>query len=307
MKHVFLCAVLLSSCGFSDPRTPSLSEDSKLQILFKAQQTANWATWCEDFPSNENCADGDSMAGSLGFLCAVGFEPSCLGVTRSVTDSGQLKRSPVHKPTENTASRDQLMGFMAAQLNAENRWLDVKRFIKRHGKICLDATDNRCDLTPNIWGLIGGVHSFLGYNRDASMLLNSLVWDHILLMQSMVTPPGYQLNLMAESAWLAWKTGIETQKSYEAGIIVWQRQPTNPWFCIVVLGPDETCAKLALEQWPNEPQRKFDWAIQRATDDPTWYEPSGWGWLFIAGLFGVDLNQLAYSGKRYSKDSPQPH
>lgn len=301
MRFLSLC-VILSSCGFSDPRHPFLSEDSKLQILLKAQQTANWSPWCEDFPSSEDCGDGDAMAGSVGFLCAVGFKPSCDAVTRSVTDNGQLRRSPIHIATDNTASRDQLMGFMAAQLAGENRWLDVKRFIKSHGKICLDATDNRCDLTPNIWGLIGGVHSFLGYTRDASMLLNSLVWDHILLMQSMVTPPGYQLNLMAESVWLAYKTGIETQKSYEAGLIVWQRQPTNPWFCIVVLGPDEPCAKLALEQWPDEPEVKKDWGIQRATDDPTWHDVNGWGWLFLAAQFGVNLNTLQYTGTVYKKE-----
>ena len=169
MKYVFLCAVFLSACGFSDPRNPVLSEDSKLQILLKAQQTANWSTWCGDFPSNQECADGDSMAGSLGFLCAVGFEPSCKGVALSVKEDGQLMRSPYRQDTEDTASRDQLLGFLAAQLHGETRWLDVKRFIKRHGKICLDATDTRCDLTPNVWALLGGVHSFLGYQRDAQL------------------------------------------------------------------------------------------------------------------------------------------
>lgn len=307
MRLVYLCAILMTSCGFADPRNPHLSENSKIQILLKAQETANWSTWCEDFPSNENCADGDSMAGSLGFLCAVGFEPSCLGVTQSVTDSGQLKRSPVHKPTENTASRDQLMGFMAAQLSGETRWLDVKRFIKRNGKICHDATDTRCDLTPNIWALLGGVHHFLGYDRDPSMLINLLIWDRVLLAQASTVPAGYQLNLMAESSWIAYMVGMETELSYEAGLIAFARQPHNPWFCIVALGPDDACAELALMKWPQEPVRKFDWAIQRALNDPTWNEPSGWGWLFIAGLFQVDLNSLDYRGRRYSKDNPQPH
>jgi hypothetical protein len=71
MKYTFLCAVLLSSCGFSDPRTPSLSEDSKLHILLRAQQTANWAPWCEDYPSKENCSDGDAMAHGIGYLAAL--------------------------------------------------------------------------------------------------------------------------------------------------------------------------------------------------------------------------------------------
>ena len=267
MKYTFLCAVFLTSCGFSDPRNPFLSEDSKVQILLKAQQTANWSTWCGDFPSNQECADGDSMAGSLGFLCAVGFEPSCKGVALSVKEDGQLMRSPYRQDTEDTASRDQLLGFLAAQLSGETRWLDVKRFIKRHGKICLDATDTRCDLTPNVWALLGGVHSFLGYQRDASMLVNGLFWDRLLLAQASTVPEGYQLNLMAESAWIAYRLGIETERTYVSALMAYNRQPFNPRFCIVVLGPDETCAKLALEQWPDEPESKADWAINRAYGD----------------------------------------
>lgn len=302
----WLLAFLLLGCGSGVvDRKAVLSPENFAFIQEKAEQTAKWSTWCEDFPSNENCADGDSMAGSLGFLCAVGFEPSCYGVARSVRD-GQLYRSPVHNPTDNTASRDQLMGFMAAQLNGENRWLDVKRFIKRHGKICRDATDTRCNLTPNIWALLGGVHHFLGYDRDPSMFINLLIWDRMLLAQASTVPLGYQLNLMAESSWLAYMVGIETELSYQAGLIAFARQPNNPWFCIVALGADDVCAKLALMKWPDEPVRKYDWGIQRATDDSTWNEPSGWGWLFIAALFGVDLNLLDYHGRRYPKDNPRP-
>lgn len=301
MKYTFLCAVFLTACGFSDPRTPILSEDSKLQILLKAQQTANWATWCKQFPSNERCNDGDSMAGALGFLCAVGFKPSCEGVSLSVKN-GQLYRSPFHKPTDNTASRDQLLGFIAAQLSGENRWLDVKRFIKSHGLICKDATDTRCDLTPTVWALLGAMHAHLGYQRDASMLFNGLFWDKVLLMQATTVPTGYQLNLNVEASWIAWQTGIETERTYTSAVIAFARQPRNPWFCIVALGADERCAQMALSMWPDEPAEKTDWGIQRDTNDKSWHTPSGWGWLFMAALFGIDLNTLHYSGTVYTKD-----
>lgn len=303
MRYLLL-ALLLSGCGFHDPRRPSLSEDNKLQILLKAQQTANWAPWCDGYPSAEECNDGDSMAGMLGFGCAVGFAPSCEAVSRSVID-GQLHRSPNRQDSDNTASRDQLLGFFAAQLAGENRWLDVKRFIKLNGKICKDATDNRCELTPTVWALLGGVHSFLGYQRDPSMWFNGLLWDKWLAQQSGMAPPGYELNLVAESAWLAYKLGIETQWTYYAAAVALTRQPTNPWFCIVVLGPDDECAVAALEQWPAEPEHKEQWSIARSMWDSAWQRSQGWEWLFMAALFGVDLNSLSYSGKTYSKTSPQ--
>jgi len=148
MRYVIV-SLCLTSCGFSDPRTPTLSEDSKLQILFKAQQTANWAPWCETWPSKDFCNDADAMAHGIGYLAAVGFRPSIEAIDQSI-DGGQLKRSPAHKPLDNTASRDQFLGFIAGQLSGETRWLDVKRFIKEHGRICKDATDARCESTPQM-------------------------------------------------------------------------------------------------------------------------------------------------------------
>lgn len=301
MKHVFLCAVLLSSCGFTDPRTPTLSEDSKLQIQLKAEQTAKWTTWCEGYPSKEYCNDGDAMAEAIGFLCAVGFAPSCDAVRRSVRDDGQLLRAPNRQDTRNTASRDQLFGFMAAQLSGEHRWLDVKRFIKEHGRICNDATDQRCELTPVAWTLIGWTHKRLGYDRDVSMLFNSLIFDKTLLAQSIASPTGYQLNLVVEAAWIAWKTGNESRISYESARNAYLRQPGNPWFCYVVEGADESCARLALALWPSEPAIKDQWTLARDTTDDAWTKSMGWEWLFMAGLFGVELNSLSYGGKLYQK------
>ena len=306
MKHYLLCAVLLSSCG-SVQRTPHLEPHTFEAIKAKAQQTALWSPWCEDYPSKANCADGDGMALQLGYLCSVGFKPSCDAVSRSVRDNGQLLRAPNRTDTQNTASRDQLLGFLAAQLSGETRWLDVKRFIKKHGRICLDDTDGRCALTPVTHSLLGYVHDHLGYHRDATMLINALVFDKTLLTQSIAVPTGYQLNLVVNAAYIAWKTGHESRVSYEAARNAYLRQLGNPWFCYVVEGADESCAQLALALWPDEPEHKDQWSLERDTTDDAWQRSTGWEWLFMAALFGVDLNLLEYSGRRYSKGSLQFH
>lgn len=310
MKHwkrqSLFVSLFLSGCGFSDPRNPVLSEDSKLQILLKAQQTANWTPWCESWPSKDNCEDGDAMAHGIGYLAAVGFRPSIEAIDRSI-DRGQLKRSPAHKPLDNTASRDQFLGFMAGQLSGETRWLEVKDYIKEHGRICKDATDARCELTPVVHAMMSHVHHFLGHTRDATMLFNELVYPKLLLSQSVAVPTGYQLNLVVNAAWLAYKTGNETRSTYLAAKNAYLRQPANPWFCVVYKGPDEECAQLALSIWPEEPAEKNQWSIERDTAGEAWKTSVGWEFLFIAGLLGVDLNSLEYSGKRYSKDSPQSH
>jgi len=302
--RLLLACLLLSSCGFPDPRDPSLSPDTLAAIKLKALETAQWAPWCDGYPSREHCDTGDNMAGILGFGCAVGFKAACDGVSASVKD-GQLYRAPNRQDTDNTASRDQLFGFMAAQLSGERAWLEVKNHIKDTGRICQDATDLRCDLTPVTLALMGFTHAHLGYTRDPTMWFNGQIFGKTLLAQSIGVPTGYQLNLVVEAAYMAWKTGFEDRVSYAAARNAYLRQPGNPWFCFVVEGADESCAQLALALWPDEPQFKEDWSIQRDTTDSAWQRSQGWEWLFLSGLFGVDLNQLDYHGKRYSKGNPQ--
>jgi hypothetical protein len=304
--RLLLACLLLSSCGFPDPRDPSLSPDTLAAIKLKASETAQWAPWCETWPSKDNCSDGDALAHGIGYLAAVGFKPSIAALSQSVKD-GQLHRSPSRTDTDNTASRDQFLGFMAAQLSGETRWLDVKRFIKDNGRICKDATDTRCELTPVVHAMMSHVHHFLGYDRDATMLFNELVYPKTLLAQSVGVPTGYQLNLVVNASWLAYKTGNETRSTYLAAKNAYLRQPLNPWFCIVVRGPDEECATLALALWPDEPEHKNQWSIERDTSTDAIQHSVGWEFLFISALLGVDLNSLEYSGKRYSKGNLQPH
>lgn len=307
MRVFITTAIFLTACANTVERNPVLLPETAAEIARRTAETASWATWCDGYPSKENCNDGDSMAESIGFLCAVGFTPSCDAVSLSVTDDGQLLRAPNRKDMENTASRDQLFGFFAAQITRENRWLDVKRFIKRNKKICLDATDNRCEMTPITIAFMGMVHKYLGYNRDISMIFNQFVWDETLLVQAQTVPTGYQLNLIAEASWMAYKFGYETDVSYASAVIAYARQPLNPWFCIVVKGPDEECAQLALSRWPSETDEKDQWTIARDTSDPSWEKSMGWEYIFMGSLFGIDPNQLDYSGKHHSKAYPQSH
>jgi hypothetical protein len=139
------------------------------------------------------------------------------------------------------------------------------------------------------------------------MLFNELVYPKTLLAQSVGVPTGYQLNLVVNASWIAYKTGNETRSTYLAAKNAYLRQPLNPWFCIVVRGPDEECATLALALWPDEPEHKNQWSIERDTSTNAIQHSVGWEFLFISALLGVDLNSLEYSGKRHSKVYPQSH
>ena len=305
MKLHFLCAVLLTSCGFSDPRTPSLTEQTKIDLLLKAQQTANWAPWCETWPSKDDCNDGDAMAHGIGYLAAVGFEPSKQALIDSVKQ-GYVERSPKRTDTEDASSRDQFLGFLAGQLSGDKRWLEVKRHVLETNKLCDPSSDGRCNITPTIKALIGHIHTFLGYPTDLELKWATFWFPSVLLGQSGAVPLGYQLNLVANAAWIAYKTGNETNSTYLAAKNAYLRQQDNPWFCVVYLGPDETCAQKALAIWPDEPEHKTQWSFERDTAENAVKDSMGWEFIFLATMFGVDPNALDYQGKRYSKAHPQP-
>jgi hypothetical protein len=159
---------LLVACGFEDPRSPTLSEQTKLDILFAAQQTANWVPFCDYYPSKIDCSDGDAMAHGIGYLAAMGYKPSIRAVTESIKD-GRVSRSPNRNDTEDAFSRDQMLGFMAAQLSGENGWLEVKRTTLEIGNLCSPSTDTRCNLTPTIYGLMNDIHTFIGYPKSPEL------------------------------------------------------------------------------------------------------------------------------------------
>ena len=304
MKYLFLCAVL-SSCGFTDPRTPALTEQTKIDLLLKAQQTANWAPWCETWPSKDNCSDGDALAHGIGYLAAVGFEPSKQALIDSVKN-GYVGRSPKRYDTEDASSRDQFLGFLAGQLSGDKRWLEVKRHVLETDKLCDPSSDGRCNMTPTVKALIGHVHTFLGYPIDLELKWSTFWFPKVLLGQSGAVPLGYQLNLVANAAWIAYKTGNETNSTYLAAKNAYLRQQDNPWFCVVYMGPDEVCAQKALAIWPDEPQNKTQWSFERDTAENAVKDSMGWEFIFLSALFGVDVNSLDYDGVVYRKTS-QPH
>ena len=303
MKQYLLCAFLVA-CGHEDPRTPSLSENNKIAILLKAQQTANWAPLCEYYPAKENCSDGDGMAHGIGYLAAMGFEPSKKAVVESVKD-GRVYRSPYRNDTEDAFSRDQMLGFIASQLSGEKQWLSVKRKTLEAKNLCDVSTDGRCKLTPTIYGLLGQMHTHLGYPATPFLWWQDLWWDSLLTTQSGAVPLGYQLNLVVNAAWIAYKTGNETRSTYLAAKNAYLRQQDNPWFCVVYLGPDEVCAQKALAIWPNESEHKTQWSFERDTAENAVKDSMGWEFIFLSALFGVDVNSLDYDGVVYHKTSQQ--
>jgi hypothetical protein len=73
----------------------------------------------------------------------------------------------------------------------------------------------------------------------------------------------------------------------------------------VYLGPDDVCAEKALAIWPDEPQHKTQWSFERDTAENAVNDSMGWEFIFLAALFGVDANSLAYGGEVSRKSSLQ--
>jgi hypothetical protein len=299
--------LLIVGCGFEDPRSSTVSEEVRQKVAKRAAETAKWVPWCDGYPSKQDCSDGDAMAHGIGYLAAMGFEPSVQAVRDSV-NNGFVERSPNRNDTDNASSRDQFIGFLAAQTWKENRWLEVKRHVLEQDKLCKNPTDTRCSLTPVVYGLIGDIHSFLGYPADISLAWYKAIFPSLLMLQSATVPTGYQLNLMVNAAWIAYQSGNETSSTYLAAKNAYLRQQDNPWFCIVALGVNDFCAEKALAIWPErEPEYKNQWSLERDTNERAWLNSMGWEFLFISALYQVDLNLLDYRGRHDSKGGHQLH
>lgn len=162
--------------------------------------------WKNGIPCKHNGNDGDSLLWS-GLLYSVsGFPEYGMPIRESQDFSGRLWRSPsrVGVNKSNSFSRDMALGFLLAAardkangssfgLNGESleRWVS---YIKRTGKLCPDATDNRSTPTVALWWYIAYVRPDLvaWQYRFSRFLLKPYLW-----IAAETAKPGYPKHLIA--------------------------------------------------------------------------------------------------------------
>lgn len=293
MKKTLVLLGLLIACGRKAPQQDEPKTRDQL-LNERIQKVEANLPYC-DYPNNfrgvskGNCDDGDIMMYS-GLLCLSGEEIGHQTVLRSVDETGRAWRSPRrinNEPEGNSFSRDMLSGMLGCIIKHKDKELAQRFWAYTQsigGKLCPDATDNKCTMLPTTLGLLKQVWTYIGLEPTTAMKLGGVIDDIGLLAQSQ-TRDGYELDLSVIHIFLRQRMDTYNSVLKKAAQIASERQPENPWFELVYNGKTEKFIDLFLAQAPEEkPLRQFQWSITRNTAEQSWKDSMGWEFKFLYNL-----------------------
>lgn len=235
-----------------------------------------WAPLCEHngmyFASKKDCEDGDSSLW-LGLLCISGHFASCDASKQTQDSLGKVWRSPrrVGKDTVNSSSRDMVLGFLAGLVVTKD-WVATRKLVdyieNNNDKLCEDATDNRCNMTDNMWDLIDLV-------EGGAVVPSS--YQARLQAQASFGPTGYELHLVAVQLLIIKKLGHTSEWLVNIANTLHHRQPKNQFFAAL--------AGVRIDPLVCEQNDHMDqWSLERADDNGAWKASMGWECVFLEGL-----------------------
>ena len=300
LKKMLVLFMFLTACGTSTPDDPeSNSRDGEVKT--RVDSVREWLPYC-NYPngfrgvSKDTCksegngsGDGD-IAAYAGWLCFSGEEIGCETIKRSFDSQCRAWRSPgrIGVDTDDSFSRDMLLGLMGYFVKKKDKtmascWMDYVESIGN--KLCPDATDNKCTITPAMYGIMKEVWNHIGLKATTNMKLYALLDDETVYLQSLTQATGYGMELTAFQIYLRQYMGSYTQSLKKAAETLVKRQPSNPLFEFVYRGKTERFINLLLEQAPTQrPAERFQWSITRDTNEQAWRESMGWEWVYLYNL-----------------------
>lgn len=295
---MYLLLIVISSLFFgclprqapSSP-SPNISAEQIISLKERRQEIRSWAITCSGGIACGDDGDGDSMLWA-GLLCASGEVDQCNAAYISI-DNGKINRAPGRlNQSKNSSSRDMFLGamhYVVATKDAQSADA-IYNYIKNNNyKLCLDAVDNRCEISPKanspLWGTMGAVWKFVGLSRTSEMKAAENADDTLIKFQSVWAESGYPTHLVAVQLLLRKQVGAWTVQLQDAANVVANRQPNNPFYDFVANGPTSRSAALVLAQCPStKPERAHQWAWQRDESEAAWNESMGWDCIFLINI-----------------------
>jgi len=179
--------------------------------------------------SGRKDCSGDGMSMSGRWLLDGGPDARVwAAVQASIDASGRPWRAPdrVGKQPTDSFSRDGFLGLLESTVAMSDKGplTRVWVYVKRTGKLCPDATDGRCDVTPSVSILAREV---LGEGVSAA----ERVADEATVNGEAVAAPGnYRAYLVARKVHLKARLGRLTQGYCHAIVVLRSRFPENVFF-----------------------------------------------------------------------------
>lgn len=257
-------------------------------------------------------SDGDSLL-FTGLLNTVLFPADKSWALKSVVEcqgpDGQFYRSPRRMYSgEKGCSRDMSLGVLCAMIDSEfpaeaaQRWL---HYID-HSRPCLvkkpkwagggcalrspiykfcSEEDDRANITPAMWAIMGRVWQFRGWKRHDEMKSWDKADGDVSIKEAEECDIGYQLHLKAVQAYIKYLIGQSREYSIKIGEICWKRQPDNLFYEFLArryFTTEMIDRYLAMAEIVDGSHLSNEWMWEKSQINPQ--ESSGWCMLFMGKL-----------------------
>lgn len=277
MRHLLL-TILFSSCGAQIASHAPQKDYPALRA--QVERVEPLLLWCDGgvaFPRKNNitkqplCDVGDSVS-TTGAVLLFGGIGDFSVIDRSIEANGRPWRHPsyVQRDTNNSFSRDQFLGVLEATVASKNK-APLKRllgYVSRTGKLCPDATDNKCDLTPSVQTLLKYV------TGQKVVVLERELDENTILAEVHTAPIGYRVYLTARKLRLIHVTGHSTAGYGKSVSVLHSRFPNS--FYIRILNamyfgksfdPIANDLTACLERWQVTGKDWFGDALEKGCTD----------------------------------------
>lgn len=238
------------------PSAFALTGDRAARLREMRDRTLKWAFRAEDggVATNDRNDQGD-MLERAGYLCLFGMIERCEDVKNSQAPDGRFYRARqyIGVTRVDAFSRDHFNGVMAYYMATRDRdsaerylhWLETSKF-----KLCEKASDNRCEMRPDTWGIMGRVWKANGWPVSAR-ISRKMKWgmrsDGIGILVGSFSRPGFEAVLPAWTAILRKKLYAENGWVRLAMKIAGKRQPLNAFVIYAREGASDRVADLTLD------------------------------------------------------------
>lgn len=291
------CTFEGKNCHTGKPIPEEMVTDEQKDALRQMKtNTYSWVIRCEGGiacgeDDDKKPDSGDSMLWA-GLLCSSGESDQCTAAKASQGPQGQLFRNPGGSRGKNDSSRDMLLGFLTylGKTKDQPAAVNLLKYLQANDyKLCENATDNRCLVSPTlhsaVWGTMKRVWIHMGLTPSKEMNQGDLTDDSLINLESRFAAEGYELHLVAVELLLRQNTNNYSETLQASADNILERQPYNPFFEYVAKGATAKAAQLALDKCPTEKAAlRKQWAWQRAEVEQAWLLSKGWDCIYIANL-----------------------
>lgn len=233
---MFLFAMLFTACACGRSKSsvlPDVSSEALEREIARIAPQLPWACGLPVEAGRSDCSgDGVSMGGWVGLVGDLWQWANPMTPFEAATsDDGRPWRASdrVDRQRGDSFSRDGLLGHVEAATATGERALlgRVWAYVQRTGKLCPDASDNRCDVTPSVSIL---VRDALGLNVAG---VERAADFPVVNAEAVSAPAGYRASLVARKVHLKVRQGRLTAEYAHASRVLLKRFPKNLWYRLV--------------------------------------------------------------------------